>query len=63
MGFGPVPRIAARPVLAKFMRDKATRIAIRYDWIKAASFWDWLHNNEEVEFSDGAEWFELFSLS
>lgn len=61
MGLGPVPMMAARPVLSRLILSKGTKVSLRYEWIKEQKFWDWLHGNPHVDFYDGQEYIEVFT--
>lgn len=57
---GQVP-MKARDRWAEFIRNEATEIYVRYEWIKDARFFKWVHDSPEVDFGEGAEGLTVWS--
>jgi hypothetical protein len=44
-----------RERMGNFLSGKADFITVRYEWVKDRRFFQWIMNNKDVEFHDGAE--------
>ena len=56
---GKIP-MAMRDRWGKFLRDKDTKITLRYEWITVPSFYTWLLDCDEVDFGEGVEIIEIW---
>lgn len=58
---GGRPPIPARDRWAEFLRNRATRIVVRYEWIQDNRFYKWVWDNQDtLDIEDGAEWFGVY---
>lgn len=57
--FGPKPGLAVREACVVLLKG-ATRVCLRYDWIKEWQAIEQLVERDDVELSDGQEWITLW---
>ena len=53
--------LAAKDSWADFVRNRGTKFTARYEWIKDARFYTWVHANlDTLDIMDGTESFGVF---
>lgn len=53
---------AAREKFGSFIREEATEITLRYEWIIHSGFYQWVLDCDEVDFGEGAETIQVWIL-
>lgn len=51
---------AAREKFGNFIKDEATEITLRYEWITNPGFYQWIFDCDEVDFGEGAETIQVW---